>query len=58
MYNNNSCGCYNCQERHIGCHSNCEKYLNYKRRKDVIKKRRQEFKILEMGGFLRRARRY
>lgn len=24
-------GCYDCKERHLGCHSNCEKYLKWKK---------------------------
>ena len=24
-------GCKGCQERHLGCHSNCERYLKWKK---------------------------
>ena len=41
-------GCYNCTERKIGCHSNCKIYENYKKEKDLINKRRNELKILDM----------
>lgn len=27
--------CLNCQERHIGCHSSCEKYINAKAAHDA-----------------------
>ena len=33
--------CYNCRERHIGCHSNCETYEHYKSRLEKIKKKKQ-----------------
>lgn len=33
--------CYGCTERHVGCHSDCEKYKKaleeYKRKKDAFK---------------------
>ena len=35
----NVCKCYNCSERCIGCHSTCEKYLDFKKAKDVINKK-------------------
>lgn len=30
--NNKDCPCYNCQapKRHVGCHSDCEEYKNWK----------------------------
>lgn len=34
-------GCYNCKERHIGCHANCPKYEEYVKQKDVIVNRRK-----------------
>lgn len=35
--------CWNCQERHIGCHAHCEKYLQYaKEREQIIKARQAE----------------
>ena len=32
--------CYQCQERHVGCHSECEKYAEYRRKCDENKKAR------------------
>jgi len=46
----NVTGCYKCTQREVGCHSNCKIYEDYKRKKDVINRRRQELRILEMRG--------
>ena len=35
-------GCYHCQDRHQGCHSECEKYAEY--RKQVDQARQAEHK--------------
>ena len=32
--------CKDCKERHVGCHSKCEKYLEYK--KELQKAKHQE----------------
>ena len=38
--------CFNCEDRHQGCHSNCESYINWKRetdkRNDYIKSERKK----------------
>lgn len=34
-------GCYNCEERYVGCHSICETYKKYKSRLEKIKNKRQ-----------------
>lgn len=34
-------GCYNCKERVVGCHANCNKYKEYVNKKDVINSRRK-----------------
>ena len=34
--------CYNCKSRHLGCHSNCEKYSKYKATLQKIKMRKKE----------------
>ena len=39
--------CYNCQDRKVGCHSNCNQYQRYKNRN--IKKRTEE---REFAGYL------
>lgn len=30
-------GCYQCPDRHVGCHSDCEKYREFTARKEEIK---------------------
>lgn len=36
--------CYQCEERHIDCHSSCEKYIAYaNERKEISRKRIEEF---------------
>ena len=30
--------CYNCTERHVGCHSTCEKYAEYQKELEKGKK--------------------
>ena len=37
--------CYNCKERHLGCHSNCQSYKEYKLYLENIKERKQKEKI-------------
>lgn len=39
----NAC-CLNCEERHIGCHSKCEKYKKFRQRIDNIKEAKIEEK--------------
>ncbi len=35
--------CFNCEERHLGCHIDCEKYISYRRDRDnELERRRQE----------------
>ena len=36
--------CLNCEKRHVGCHSSCEEYAEFKRKKKKKKeiKRKQE----------------
>lgn len=43
MKTNNSC--YNCKNRVIGCHSNCETYKEYKSHLDKIKHKKQAEKL-------------
>ena len=28
--------CLNCEQRHVGCHSNCEKYKEFRKKLDDI----------------------
>ena len=28
--------CYGCEERHVGCHSGCERYLAWKKKQEKI----------------------
>ena len=32
--------CKDCTERHLGCHSKCEKYINQKKEAEKIKEKR------------------
>ena len=42
MYTKHSC--YKCENRKVGCHSNCEIYNKYKMGLDVINSRKKQFK--------------
>jgi hypothetical protein len=33
--------CKDCQERHIGCHAECERYIKFKEESAEIEKRRR-----------------
>lgn len=35
--------CYNCKERSIYCHADCEKYKKYLEELDVIKSNRKQY---------------
>ena len=50
-FNSNVSSCYNCEKRYIGCHSNCETYEQYKIAKDVIKKKKEEYRILNIRRY-------
>lgn len=41
----NDNGCYNCEERHIGCHTNCKSYKEYKLRLKKINEKKQAEKL-------------
>lgn len=43
----NKCPCYQCEERHIGCHSDCRRYLDWKAENDAARKREQEWRAAE-----------
>lgn len=45
--NNIECPCMNCGERQIGCHSNCEPYLNYDNKCKALRKTRTNNKNFE-----------
>lgn len=34
--------CYHCKDRHIGCHSNCERYLKEVEENEKIKKEKDK----------------
>lgn len=51
--------CFNCTERHIGCHSECEKYKEYRKirdeeLKDEHMKTQTKVKTLEEISYLRK----
>lgn len=39
--------CYNCNERNMKCHVNCEKYFNFIKENNKIKKIMKNEKILD-----------
>lgn len=50
--------CYHCEERTVGCHSTCEKYLKAKEEYDEIKKKvlEEKQKCREMRGVVSEAK--
>ena len=40
--NNTQAPCLNCKERKVGCHSTCEKYINYHNERVEWNKKRYE----------------
>ena len=51
----NSCPCNGCKDRHQTCHSNCEKYINWKTkynaRNELIKKNKFKDSLLPASKF-------
>lgn len=45
--------CLNCQERHIGCHSHCERYQEAVKRNKLIKRKRELEFIADFFNFQR-----
>lgn len=43
--------CKNCKDRVLGCHSICDKYINYRNKCDYINERRAKCNYL--GGMLK-----
>lgn len=39
--------CKNCGDRHLGCHSNCLRYKEFKRRLDSLRPRPSEHVVCE-----------
>jgi len=35
------CDCKGCKERYVGCHATCEKYQDFLKRNEVIRKKRK-----------------
>lgn len=46
--------CLNCKDRKSLCHSNCKKYLEYRKRIDFINKRKREINEQNSVYFRRR----
>lgn len=38
----NNDSCYNCENRHLGCHSTCSIYANYKATLQIIKNNKKD----------------
>ena len=36
--------CFNCEKRHVGCHSSCEEYAEFKRNSSEQKERKRKQK--------------
>ena len=52
MHNGLNSGCYNCEKRHVGCHSICEAYADFVKRNEELKKnRKKEFIISNNTGW-------
>lgn len=48
--------CYKCKDRHLGCHSDCEKYIGEKAELERIKERRmkqRESDLVVIAGSLK-----
>lgn len=41
--------CKNCPERHVACHSSCEKYINYRKTLESDKDKIKQVKDYENG---------
>lgn len=39
--------CRDCQDRHVGCHANCERHLDWQRRKDAEKEKLKQANLSE-----------
>lgn len=37
--------CKDCPDRAVGCHSKCEKYIEFKNQMSEVKKKEEEYKI-------------
>lgn len=52
------CSCLNCKDRHIGCHSECEKYIAFKKEHDTIKEKINHEKKLISDYYGMKERKY
>ena len=54
---NNKAPCFNCQNRQVGCHSNCQSYLDYQAKNSAIQTKRIEEheKAYKLNGCLSKA---
>ena len=50
--------CFNCQDRHVGCHSSCEEYAEFKRKFSEQKETKRKQKELQniVSGYVFEAR--
>ena len=39
--NNSGCQCQGCSERYVGCHGECEKYIEWRKKLDAKRKEEQ-----------------
>jgi hypothetical protein len=42
----NKCSCYKCEDRCIGCHTDCPTYKLYKSNLDKIKEKKKEARLM------------
>lgn len=45
--------CYQCQDRHQGCHGECEKYAEYRKMVDIARKEEHKDSVMR-GWFYQR----
>lgn len=43
--------CYNCQDRCVGCHANCEKYKQFKMEREELNKRKRNYYAERTRGY-------
>lgn len=50
--------CYNCAERHVGCHSQCPKYIEDKAHHEQLQNKIRQSRLVDAGIVCSRLNRY
>lgn len=50
--------CYYCTDRYVGCHSKCEKYIDYRNKLDEENKKIREIKYKESIAYSTKIRKW